>query len=96
MTSDSTDEGEVPHYACLVLRIVSPFPTEITILCHHAEANDIFLLGGRVGPSLFSKLDKVDIFLLETLILQIGFRLLSYPLLHIIISKLNILYSLQM
>ena len=31
--------------------------------------------GGRVGPSPFTKINKVEIFLLETLVLQIGFRL---------------------
>jgi hypothetical protein len=31
--------------------------------------NDIFLPGGRVGPSPFTKMNKVEIFLLETLIL---------------------------
>jgi hypothetical protein len=29
MSSDSTDEGEVPHYAYLVIRIFPPFTTEI-------------------------------------------------------------------
>jgi hypothetical protein len=55
MSSDSRDEGDIPHYyAYLVLIIFSPFPTEIEVLCHHAETNDIFLPGGRVGPSPFS------------------------------------------
>jgi hypothetical protein len=31
MSSDSTDEGEVPHYAYLVLRICPPFTTEIAL-----------------------------------------------------------------
>jgi hypothetical protein len=31
MSSDSIDEGEVPHYAYLVLRIFPPFPTEIAL-----------------------------------------------------------------
>ncbi len=31
MSSNSTDEGEAPHYAYMVLRIFSPFPTEIAI-----------------------------------------------------------------
>jgi hypothetical protein len=75
MSSDSTDEVEVPHYAYLVLRIFPPFPTEIAILCHHSETNDIILSGGRVGPSPLTKMNKVEIFLLETLILQIGFKL---------------------
>jgi hypothetical protein len=35
----------------------------------------MFLHGGRVGPSPFTKMNKVEIFLLETLIMQIGFRL---------------------
>ncbi len=51
MSSDSTYEGEVPHYAYLVLRIFQPFPTEIAVLCHHVERNYMFLPGGRVGPS---------------------------------------------
>jgi hypothetical protein len=33
------------------------------------------LLGGRVGPSPFTKVNKTEIFLIETLVLQIGFRL---------------------
>jgi hypothetical protein len=41
---------------------------------HHAKTNDIFLLGGRVGPSPLSKMDRVEVFLMETLRLQIGFR----------------------
>jgi hypothetical protein len=32
MSSDSTYEGEVPHYAYLVLRIFPPFSTEIELL----------------------------------------------------------------
>ncbi len=32
MSSDSTHEGEVPHYAYLVLRIFSPFSTKIALL----------------------------------------------------------------
>jgi hypothetical protein len=31
MSLDSTDEGEVPHYAYLVLRIRPPFTTEIAL-----------------------------------------------------------------
>ncbi len=63
MSSESTDEGEVPHCAYLLLRIFPPFPTEITALCHHAETNDIFLPGGRVGLSPLSKSNKVEFFL---------------------------------
>ena len=33
--------------------------------------------GGRVGPNPFTKMNKVEIFLLETLVLEIGFRLPS-------------------
>jgi hypothetical protein len=69
MSSDSTKEAETPHYAYLVLRVFPPFPTEIAILCHHSEKNDIFLHGGRVGPSPFTKMNKVEIFLVETLVL---------------------------
>jgi hypothetical protein len=58
-----------------VLRGFPPFPTKIAVLCHHAETNDIFLPGGRVGPSPFTKMNKVEIFLVETLVLEIGFRL---------------------
>jgi hypothetical protein len=75
MSSDSTDEGEVFHYAYLVLRIFPLFPTKIVVLCHQAKTYDIFLRGGRVGPSPLAKMNKVEIFLLETLVLQIGFRL---------------------
>ena len=50
MSSDSTEESEVAHFAYLVLRVFPPFPTEIAVLCHHAGINDIFLPGGRVGP----------------------------------------------
>ena len=47
----------------------------MTVFCHHAETNDIFLHGGRVGPSPLTKMNRVEIFLMETLVLQIGFRL---------------------
>jgi len=79
MSSDSTEEAETPHYAYLVLRVFPPFPTKNAILCHHAETNDIFLPYGRVGPSPFTKMKKVEIFLVETLVLQIGFRLPPHP-----------------
>ena len=70
MYSESTDDGEVPHYACLVLiRIFPPFPTEIALLCHHAKTNDVFLPSGRVGSSPLTEMKKVEIFLFETLIL---------------------------
>jgi hypothetical protein len=62
MSSESTDEGEVTNYAYLVLRIFPPFPTEIAVLCHHAETNDVFLLGGRVGLSPLSKSNRVEFF----------------------------------
>jgi len=75
MSSDSIDVREVAHSACLVLRKFPPFPTEIADSCHHAEPNDIFLPGGRVGPSPLTKIDRVEIFLMETLILHIEFRL---------------------
>jgi hypothetical protein len=54
-----------------------PIPTEISILCHQAKTDDIFLPGGRVGPSPFTKIRKVEIFVLETLILHFGFELPS-------------------
>jgi hypothetical protein len=60
-----------------VLRVVPPFPTQIAVLCHHAKTNDIFLPSGRVGPSPLTRMNKVEIFLVETLVLQIGFRLPS-------------------
>ena len=62
MSSDCIDKGEVPHYGYLVLRIFPPFPTKIAVLCHHAKTNDIFLSGGRVGPSPFTRMNKVGIF----------------------------------
>jgi len=74
MSSDSTEEAETPHYTYLVLRVYPPFPTEIAILCHHAETNDNFLPGGRVGSSPFTKMNKVEICLVETLVLHIVFR----------------------
>jgi hypothetical protein len=77
MSSDSIEEAETPHFAYLVLRVVPPFPKEIAVLCHHAETNDIFLPDGRVGPSPFTKMNKVEIFLVEPLILQTRFRLPS-------------------
>ncbi len=77
MSSYSIEEAETSHFAYLVLRVYPPFPTKIAILCHHAKTNEIFLHGGRVGPSPFTKIDKVEIFLIETLVLQIGFRLPS-------------------
>ncbi len=75
ISSDSTNVGEVPHYAYQVLIFFPPFPTEIIVLCHHAETNDIFLHGGRVGPSPLTNMNIVGIFLMETLTLQIGFRI---------------------
>jgi hypothetical protein len=75
MSSEFTNEGEVLHYAYLVLRIFPPFPTEIVVLCHHAVTNEIFLPGGRVGPSSLTKMNKLEIFLFETLVLKIRFRL---------------------
>ncbi len=77
MSSDSTDEMETPHFAYLVLRVFPPFPTKISVLCHHAVTNDVFLPDGRVGPSPITRINKVEIFLLETLVLQNGFRLPS-------------------
>jgi hypothetical protein len=75
MSSDSTDKRGVPHYAYyLVLRIFPSFPTEIIVLCHHAKTNHIFLHGGRVGPSPITRANKVEIFIVETMVLQIGFR----------------------
>ncbi len=41
------------------------------------KKKDIFLPGGRVGPSPLTKMNKVEIFLVETLVLHIGFRLPS-------------------
>ena len=73
MSSDTTEETEVPHFAYLVLRVIPPYPTEIAILCHHAETNDIFLPGGRVKPSPLTKMNKVEKILVETLVLQISF-----------------------
>jgi hypothetical protein len=75
MSSGSKNEGEVSHYAYLVLINFPPFPTEISKLCNHAKTNDIFLPDSRVGPSPFSKTNKVEICVLETLILRIGLRL---------------------
>jgi len=49
MSSDSTDEGEVSHNAYPVIRTFPYFHTKIVLLCHHAERNDIFMLGGRVS-----------------------------------------------
>ena len=77
MSSDSTNEGGVSHYAYLVLIIFPPFPTEIALLCHHAETNDIFLPGGRVGLSFLTQMNTVEISLFESLVLHIGFRLPS-------------------
>ena len=69
--------GEVPHYAYLALIHFPSFPTEIALLCHHAETNDIFLSGGRAGPYPFTRMNKVEFFLVETLVLHIEFRLSS-------------------
>ena len=74
MSSNSTDDSEVPHYAYLVLRIFLTFPTKIGVLCHHAETNDVFMHGGRVEPIPFTKTKRVEIFYLETLILHIRFK----------------------
>ena len=65
MSSDSTEEAEIPHFAYLVLRVVPPFPTKVVVLCHHAETSDIFLPGGRFGPSPLSKTHKVELFLVK-------------------------------
>ena len=73
MSSNSKDEGEVPHYAYMVLRLFPPFTTEIALLYHHAITNDIFLHGGRVDPRPFMRMKRVKIFLLETLTSHIGF-----------------------
>jgi hypothetical protein len=73
ISSDSTNVGEVPHYAYLVLGIFPPFPTEIAVVCRHAETNDLFLPSGCVKPSPLTKMNMVEIFLMEILILQIGF-----------------------
>jgi hypothetical protein len=75
MSSDSTDERGVPHNAFVVLIIFPPFPNEIAVLCHHAKAKEIFLRGGLVGLSPFTKMNKVGIFLLETSFIRIGFTL---------------------
>ncbi len=77
MSSETTDEMETPHFAYLVLRVYPPFSTKIVLLCHHAETNDVFLPGDRVEPSPITRLNKVEIFLLETIVLQIGLRLPS-------------------
>jgi hypothetical protein len=55
MSSNSIEEAETPHFDYLVLRVFPPFPTEISLLCQHAKTNTIFLPGGRVGPSPFTK-----------------------------------------
>jgi hypothetical protein len=75
MSSESTNVGEFPHYAYLVIRFFPPIPTEIAVVCHHVERNDIFLHGVRVGPSPLSKMNRVETFLMETSRLQNGFRL---------------------
>ena len=61
MSSDSTEEAEISHFAYLVLRIVPSFPTKIVVLCHHTETNNIFLPDGRVGPSPLTKMNKTGI-----------------------------------
>jgi hypothetical protein len=78
MSSDSTNDGEVPHYAYLLLTYFPPFPTEIAVLCHYVKTNYIILPCGHVGPSPFTRVNKVELFLVETLVLQIRFRLPSY------------------
>ncbi len=75
ISSDTIEEAESPHFAYLALRVFLPFPTKIVVLCHHAETNDICLPGGRVGPSPFTKMNKLRIVSVETLVLHIGFRL---------------------
>ena len=59
-----------------MLIIFPPLATKIKIvvLYHHAETNDIFLHGDRVGPSPFSKMNHVEICLLESFIVQIGVK----------------------
>ena len=69
ISSHFTDEVKIPQYAFSVLRILHPFPSEVAVLCHHAEINDVFLHGGRVGPSHPMIMKRVEIFLLETLTL---------------------------
>jgi hypothetical protein len=77
MYSDSTDEQDIPHFAYLVLRVFPPFPPKIAVLCHHAETKDIFLPSGRVRSSPITKVDKVEVFILESVVLQIGYRIPS-------------------
>jgi hypothetical protein len=80
MPSYSTDEGEVPRYAYVMLRFSPPFPTQIAMVCHHTKTNYSFLHCGRVGPSPLTKIKRVEIFLLETLIYSLG---LDYPLTYL-------------
>ena len=77
MSSKSTIEGETPHFAYLVLRVFPPFPTKIVVLWHHATSNDIFLPCGCVGPIPITRVNKVEIFVVGTLVLHIGSRLPS-------------------
>ena len=69
MYLDSTDDWEVPHYAYPVLIFFPPFPSKIVVLCHHVETNYIFLHGDRAGPSPFTRMNKVENCVLETLTL---------------------------
>ncbi len=67
MSSDSTEEAETSHFTFLVIRVFSAFPTEIAVLCYHAQTNDIVLPDGRVAPSPLTKVIKTEIFLIKKL-----------------------------
>ena len=77
MSSDSTNEGEDPHYAYLLLIMFPLLPIEIAVICHQAKTNDVFLTSGRVGPSPFKRIKIVEIFISESLTLEIRFKLPS-------------------
>ena len=74
MSWDSTDLAEqCLYYAYLIIRI---FPgkvqTDLTLLCHYGETNDIFFPGGLVELSS-SRCKTVQTFLLVKLRKLLGF-----------------------
>jgi len=75
MSSDSTEPVEQSlHYAYLIIRIFpGNVPTDLAVLCHYGETNDIFFPGGLVELSSSSRCKTVQNFLLVQLRKLLGF-----------------------
>jgi hypothetical protein len=81
MSSDSTQPAEQsPHYAYLIIRFFpGNVPTDLAVLGHYGETNDIFFRGGLVELSPRNKNSTVQTFLLTHLRKLIGFYQLFNP-----------------